>query len=184
MKDYKIQYNKHILDDYIVDGNAIIKVLVEDESSIYNKLDPKKSLLDKSILDYISEESYKIPFKYNITIEFISSNFSDEEKEKITKIMKNYYASKISSFDAVIRTNLIKFFCLILFGTFMIICSFIGDVFFGPIYEEVINVVGWVLLWEGVDIVLFSNNEYKVEKKNYKQLYDAKVVFSDKLELK
>ena len=159
MKKYKIDYNQYLLDDYIVGDTAVIKVLIDDKDSLYNKLDPRKMLLDKSILNYITEEAYKIPYKYNISIELCTSSLADSEKSRVAKIIKNYYAAKVSNCDSVIKINVIKSLCFILLGTLMIIYSFLGYKFFGPVYEEIIMIVGWVLTWEGVDLLLLSNNE-------------------------
>lgn len=184
MKNEKFNHDKHIIDNYISNDKAVIKVLINDNLNFYNEFDPRKISINKNVAEYITEEASNIPFKYNIVVEFSSSYLSENEKAKISKMLKNYYALKICNKDSIIRVNIVKSLCLILLGALMVTYSLIGKKLFGLIYEEVVYVIGWVLLWEGIDILLLSNNEHKVEKKNYQQLYDAQVIFSDKLELK
>ena len=163
---------------------AIIKVLIDKNEGFYNRFDPKKTSIDDNILDYITNEAYNIPFKYKIVIEFYSDDLSEEEKNKINKIIRNYYIMKISNKDSIIKINLIKALFFMLFGVLMVIYSFLGGNFLGGIYQEVISVISWVLLWEGIDILALSNSSEKIEKKNFKQLYYSEIIFSDKLELK
>ena len=66
----------------------------------------------------------------------------------------------------------------------MVVYSFLGKNIFGNVYQEVVCVIGWVLLWEGIDILALFNSSERIERKNFKQLYYSEIIFSDKLELK
>lgn len=182
MKDF--DHNKHLKENFLDNNRAVIKVLVNDNDGFFDSLDPMKSTINKDIADYIIDKAYNIPFKYKVVIEFYSDKLNDGEKDRIRKLVKETLALKILNMESIIRVNVIKSLCLMLLGALMVLYSFVGKDFFGYIYEEVVYVIGWVLLWEGVDILLLSNNENKVKKKNYKQLYDAEILFSDKLDSK
>lgn len=184
MEKYKFDYNKYIADNYIRKDTAVIKVLMNNKEDFYNLYDPRKHTINNSIMEYITEEAENIPFKYNVAIEFYTDELTDEEKVLIKKMIKNYYGLKVTNKNSVIKVSLVKAICLILLGALIVAYSALSNTFFNYIYVEVVYVVGWVLLWEGIEIFLLSNNEDKVQKKNYKQLYNAEVLFSDKFELK
>lgn len=184
MKNSKFNFNKHINDNYISNDKAVIKVLIEDNSYFFDDFDPRKVKINKRVVEYITEEASNIPFKYNIAIEFFSDELSNKEKDKIIKMVKDYYGLKVCNRDSIIRTNIIKSLCLVLLGALMVAYSFFGGNVWGFIYEEVVYVIGWVLLWEGIDIFLLSNSEDKYKRRSYMQLYDANIIFSDKFELK
>jgi len=184
MKKYNFDYNKFILDNYIRKDKAIIKVLMNDKEKFYNQYDPRRHTINNSIMEYITEEAYNIPFKYDITIEFYCDDLTEEEKDLVRKMVRDYYGVKIINKRSVIKISTIKSLCLILLGALMIAYSALNNTFFNYIYLEIVYVIGWVLIWEGTEILLLSNNEDKVEKKNYKQLYNADILFSDTFELK
>lgn len=182
MKKSKFNYNQHIIDHYVSEdrNRVFIKVLVDNLDHFYHCFDPRKISINPDIVEYITSEVDHIPFRYKVTIEFFSDELADEEKDKITTMIKNYYGMKICNVSSIIRTNIVKSICLILLGALMITYAAIGKSFFGFIYEEIVYVIGWVLLWEGIDIFLLSNSEHKVKRRTYKQLYDANIIFSDK----
>lgn len=186
MKNKKNSDFQYIKEKYLSEkkDKAVIKVLVDKKNDFYNKFDPRKFSIDSNIVDYITNEAYNIPFRYKIIIEFCSEQLSEEEKNKIKKMIKDYYAMQIYNEDYIIRTNIIKSLFFILFGVLMVVYSFLGKNIFGNVYQEVVCVIGWVLLWEGIDILALFNSSERIERKNFKQLYYSEIIFSDKLELK
>lgn len=184
MKNIKFNYDKYIKDNYILRNRAVIKVLVNSNEEFYNDHDPRKRTINKSLMDYVSEEAENIPFKYNIDIEFYCDELTDLEKKNITNMIKEYYGLKVYSCKSSIRHGIIKTLMLFIFGAFFLACAMLNQNILNIIYDEVVYVIGWVLLWEATETFLFSNSKDKARKKNYKQLYNAKVLFSDKFELK
>lgn len=183
MKKYKFDYNGYISDNYIRKDKAVIKVLMDNNENFYNKFDPRMHTINSAIMDYITNEAENIPFRYNVAIEFYADQLSENEKNKIKKMIKDYYGLKIINKSSVVNISFVKSLFLILLGALFIAFSSLSNSFY-YIYVEVIYVIGWVLLWEGTEIFLISNNEDKVKMKNYKQLYNAEILFSDKFELK
>ena len=45
------------------------------------------------------------------------------------------------------------------------------------ILDELIVITGWVVLWDMMEGIIFTNNERKIERLNKLQLYDSKVEF-------
>ncbi len=186
MENKKISNIRYIKEKYLSEkkDKAVIKVLIDKKKDFYNKFDPQKISIDYVIVDYITNEAYNIPFKYKIIIEFCCDELSEEEKNKIRKMIRDYYAMQISNEDSIIKANTIKSLFFMLIGILMVIYSFVGKNIFGNVYQEVVCVIGWVLLWEGIDILALFNSSERIERKNLKQLYYSEIIFSDKLELK
>ena len=184
MKNIKFNYDKYIKNNYVLRNKAVIKVLINDKEEFFNIRDPRQLTINKDLIEYITEEAENIPNKYKINIEFYSDDLSDEEKKKIIEMIKSYYGLKIYSCKSSIKQGVLKAIMFSIFGAFFIACSHLNSSLFNFVYNEVIYVIGWVLLWEATDTFLFSNSKDKVRKKNYKQLYNADVLFSDKCEWK
>lgn len=180
----KFDIEKHAIDNYIDNDNAYIKVLLDNNDDIYNLKDPRKKTISSDISSYITNKSREIPFKYKIIIEFFTSNISDAEKENIRKIVKEYYGFMTEEKRRIIKSNRLKSLALIFFGALMLSIALLTSNLIGPLFNEIIYVIGWVLIWEGTETCLLSNSSEKIKCKNYKQLYDAEIIFSDKLEIK
>lgn len=182
MKSIKFNYDKYIKDNYILRNKAVIKVLIDNKDEFYNPRDPRRLTINKELIKYITDEAENIPNKYKINIEFYSDDLSDEEKKKIIDMIKSYYGLKVYSCKSSIKQGVLKALLFSIFGAFFIACSHLNNNLLNFVYDEVIYVIGWVLLWEATDTLLFSNSKDKVRKKNYKQLYNADILFSDKYE--
>lgn len=173
---------KKIIDKYLIENGATIKVLVDNRKDYFNKFDPLENSINTEVVNYITEEANNIPFKYKLLIDFYSDELNEKEKEKIRRLIKEYYGMQIINNESIIRTNSVKALSLLLLGAIIIAYTIIGKELFGAIFMEVVYVMGWVLLWEGTEILLLSNSAEKVKNKNYKQIYNSEIVFSDKLE--
>ena len=184
MKNIDFDYEKNLTDEYKNEEKYVIRVYLKDINEIYDEYDDKKMKLNHKIGNYIYQEVKNIPFKYDVTIELSTDEISKEEREKIKNIIKKYYAFKAKDLNEVLKINKLKAFILLILGASIISLSYFGQKLIGTIYGEFTMVIGWVLSWEGLDILMLSNSEKRVKIKNYKQLYNADIVFSDKLEIK
>ena len=81
------------------DGKAIIPIDLENIDDLYMAHDHKKLVLSDAICDYIEDVASIIPFKYDIVLEFHCKKISEEEQDRIKKIIKNNCGMEIDDID-------------------------------------------------------------------------------------
>ena len=101
IKNRKIKYNeeKYINSNYVVDGKAIIPVLLENTDDLFMKHDFKKIETSDDVCKYIEEIAYMVPMDMDIVIEIHCPKVSDEKQEKMIKALRNNYGMEIDDVD-------------------------------------------------------------------------------------
>jgi len=148
------------------------------EVQIKNKNDIISSYNDKMLCEEFHNyilNNCKLHKISDITLN-INSNLSELELKEVTNLIHNYYqdlsikAKKLDCYDDYLR--LIIFFLGILF----IILSH----FFKMFFSEVLLIIGWVLIWEIIYDIFFSQIRRKRNAKIYEKLATSKIIFKEK----
>lgn len=178
-KNRKIKYNeeKYINSNYVVDGKAIIPVLLENTDDLFMKHDYKKIETSDDVCKYIEEIAYMVPMDMDIVIEIHCPKVSDEKQEKMIKALRNNYGMEIDDVDYDISKINIKSSWFAIIGTFMLVLNILTDKYIGVVLSNFICVVWWVAIWEMVELQLLDRPELKWKRLNYQQLYDANITF-------
>lgn len=178
-KNRKIKYNeeKYINSNYVVDGKAIIPVLLENIDDLFMKHDYKKIETSDDVCKYIEEIAYMVPMDMDIVIEIHCPKVSDEKQEKMIKALRNNYGMEIDDVDYDISKINIKSSWFAIIGTFMLVLNILTDKYIGVVLSNFICVVWWVAIWEMVEFQLLDRPELKWKRLNYQQLYDANITF-------
>lgn len=178
-KNRRIKYNEenYINKNYVVDGKAVIPVLLENIDDLFMKHDYKKKELSDDVCKYIEEIAYMIPMSMDIIIEFHCPKVNNEEKEKIVSAVKNNYGMEID--DADYDISKINFRSLIygIVGILILIINLITEKYIGAVLSNFICVVWWVAIWEMVELQTIEKTNLKWKRLNYQQLYDAEITF-------
>lgn len=179
IKNRKIKYNeeKYINSNYVVDGKAIIPVLLENTDDLFMKHDFKKIETSDDVCKYIEEIAYMVPMDMDIVIEIHCPKVSDEKQEKMIKALRNNYGMEIDDVDYDISKINIKSSWFAIIGTFMLVLNILTDKYIGVVLSNFICVVWWVAIWEMVELQLLDRPELKWKRLNYQQLYDANITF-------
>lgn len=141
------------------------------------KHDYKKLALSDDVCDYIEEIAYIIPLKYEIILEIHCPEISDEEQTRIKKVIKNNYGMEIDDRDYDIHVANKKSCSLFFIGLLFIILSFAFGTKIPSFIAELINIVGWVALWEMCENLMLNNSAKRTERIYKLQLYDSEVKF-------
>ena len=98
------------------------------------------------------------------------------EKIKLINMIRSSYSNDINEntmrFNNLIKRNILLFFC----GLIFIILSVITQKE-SPVIAEIILIVGWVVVWEVVYFVFFSDYPKRMHIKRLRQLIDSKITF-------
>lgn len=177
-KKIKFREKDYVEKNYIrEDGKAVIPIYIKDMESLYMKHDFKKLVMSDDIFNYIEEIASIIPFKYDIVLEFHCKELSIEEQARVKKIIKNNYGMEIDDIDYETRINKYISIVLFLLGLLFLVLAYVVEGGILEIIKEILLIVGWVVLWDLIENIIFTNNKRKIERLNKMQLYDSHVEF-------
>ncbi|MBO5397916.1 MAG: hypothetical protein J6A36_03185 [Clostridia bacterium] len=178
-KNRKIKFSEqdYFEKHYLKDGKAIIPISIEKIDDLYMKHDYLKLDLSDSLCNYIEEMAYIVPIEYDIVLEIHSPELSVEEQNRIRKNFKSNFGMEIDDIDYSIKEANKKATTLFVFGTIFLILSYLLYSHVWDFFYELVNIAGWVALWDMVEILILDNDESRIERLNKLQLYDANVTF-------
>lgn len=160
-------------------NQTILKMHIENDndflSPFSNNKNPIISNETAEFIDNITQN--KLPSQ-SLTLEITGDCVDNKEKQIYPKAIKNYYIEKYLSNQRELKINRMIAFVLAIFGVLVLSLSIFLELNFNlPIWARVIDIVGWVLLWEATDIELLRNRHLKYKKYKYLSLIDMKVIF-------
>ena len=178
-KNRRFKYNEehYINKNYIINGKAIIPVLLENTNDLFMKHDFKKFELSDDVCKYIEEIAYMIPFDYDIIIEIHCKKIDDITKQKMIKAIKNNYGMEIDDIDYDISRVNIKSIIFGIIGLLILIINILTEKHIGAVLSNFICVVWWVAIWEMIELQTMEKPDLKWKRLNYQQLYDANINF-------
>lgn len=138
----------------------------EDAFNTYNQ-----DVLSESLDNYINSVAKMISLN-SVKIN-IDGTFNEEEKNNLISVIHKTYAKKNDYLDYIDKYDHIFRFILFLIGIILIILSYV----FRNIISEVILIAGWVIIWEVIYDVLFTNVKRKRKKYLYEKLSNCKITF-------
>lgn len=145
-----------------------IEINITNENELLNIYN--KNIISETLDNYLITSLEHRSLKENITI-----NITGTKNEFIKNIITNYYKEKylylkkIDSLDNYIRL------VLFLLGVLSIFIS----KQFTNIVSEIFLIAGWVIIWEIIYDVLFSEIKRKRKARIYKTLAKAKIILKD-----
>ncbi|MBQ8299724.1 MAG: hypothetical protein IJX99_07750 [Clostridia bacterium] len=178
-KNRKIRFREadYVEKHYIRDGKAIIPIRLNSISELYMKHDFKDLDLSDEVSAYIEEIAYIIPLKYPIVLELHCPEISEEEQQRIKKVIKNNYGMDIDDRDYDVRVTNQKCIFLFILGTILLLAAFAIEGKLSEFIEEFLYIAGWVAIWEMCENLLLDNAKKRTERLNKLQLYDSEVTF-------
>lgn len=163
-----------------------INLSLRNYEEVYNPFDYsqyKRRDMDEDFLDYVYEESLGIPLKYNIKLNMhLKKEVYDENKTKNLKNgIKNNFAWRLTINLRKLNELYQKCILLLFAGVF-----FLGFTFFFAglvksdnsawnLFIESLSILGWVFLWDLVEILVFDLTKLIKKRKLLKRLVKSKV---------
>lgn len=178
-KNRRIKYNeeRYINKNYVVNGKAVIPVLLENIDDLFMKHDYKKYELSDDVCKYIEEIAYMIPMNIDIVIEIHCEEIDDVTKTKMVKAIKNNYGMDIDDADYDISIVNKKSLMFGLVGSLILMINLITEKYIGAVLSNFICVVWWVAIWEMVELQTIDKTDLRWKRLNLQQLYDADIKF-------
>lgn len=134
-------------------------------------------MMNPEVDKYISMCENSIPSNEEISLDIYTENpTTNEEKRRIRQTVKRHHAERLIAVKQKLKRNL----------TFGLICSIVGllilfaeavlyEVVSSMYIDTVMAVLGWLFLWDGIEIMFYERGELKDEKNRSYRLMNAKV---------
>lgn len=175
----KFEHYKKINNLKINDNEAYISILVKDYNSIISDFSLiEQPVLKNEFIEVIEQRAEIIPLDYPFVLEIHNKNFSAEEKITIRKLIKNRFTFMYINKQAELKRLKQKTIYLLLAG----IITFIISMFVYRIetlvpFFEILNFISWYSIWEGIELVIFEQDDLKEKIIKYKHLSKIRVVY-------
>ncbi len=143
-------------------------VLEEDFYEKYNREKVSRDLISylMEVVDPFEEENVKIIIDNQIENEKCISMIRKQLKEEYDKCLKERSHNN--------KVQLI--YCLL--GILMLALSFY--VTHDSIFKEIFLISGWVLIWDMIEIEMFSDSDNRRKRRILKKLYHSQIVLKEK----
>ncbi len=180
-KKAKFNYAKFVKKYYIEKGEAYISAKVNSIDDIISKYSTKDyEWINPEFASYIEESAYYIPLEESITIEICGGNFSEEEKDMIKRVIKDYFGLKLGDKFLDLDINKHKSFILFLFGIISLgVFAILSNFSIITAVNELLLLLFWFFLWEYADLGWLARGNLRLEQIEAGQLSTAKIVFLD-----
>ncbi len=155
----------------------IIEITLNGKEDYLNKYNEKR--ISKELNDYILEECRGIDIKNDVAIH-INTNFemNEEEKNNLVDMIRENYGLDISDIEELLKKLYIIDAIMIVLGILLLVVWFISLSM--PILSEFILIVGWLLIWEGINNIMYQSVKNAIKIKRRKKLTNCKIVFNNK----
>lgn len=181
------------LERYRVEGKTVvIEMTLEEPYDIYNAKDPSPLRMrdfKKDVEKYITDSLREIPKNKKIRVVFYFDKFLNEQKEQelLYKSYKEFFSTEVKIKRLETKQKFMRGLKFLLTGSlFLFSCIFIShflnknvDSIFKSFFLEGLNVLGWVSLWNPVQIFLYEIWPIIDDRKILERALNAHVEFKD-----
>jgi len=158
------------------EGRSVINLTVYDDS---NFLSPYSSNDEEIISDEVARflENSSSAFDTNDKIHIViaSDEISKAEQKTFANAISNYYHNNALDIQSKIRNTITFSIILLIVGTIIIALNQLLTQF--PFFYELVNIAGWVFIWEAVFEVSVDLSKYQKQKHRYVNLMKAKITY-------
>lgn len=140
---------------------------LEEATSSFNS-----NLLSQELDDYFFQNCFEQKKDFKLVIKGISKQ---EEQLILTNLIHNYYIQKEDILKKQDQRYDRKRLLLFIVGILFLIISY----YLESIMSDILSVATWVVMWESIYDLLFTNLERKSYYRMYKKLATCDIIFED-----
>lgn len=164
--------------DYNADGSVQINVGLKDSDDFFSPYAYKSyELMNPDVIEYIEMCESTIPIKERVSLDiYTETPTTNQEKIRIRKAVKRHHAEQLAIVNQKLKRNLIEGLIFSFIGFIILFVEAVLYAKFENMYlDTILAVVGWLFLWDGLEVMLGDRNELKRQKISCLRLLDAKV---------
>lgn len=164
--------------DYNEDGSVQINVGLKDADDFFSPYSYKTyEMMNPDVIDYIEMCESTIPIKDSISLDiYTETPTTNQEKVRIRKAVKRNQAEQLTIINQKLKHNIIEG---IIFSIIGFIILFVEALLYTKVsnmyLDTILAVVGWLFLWDGVEIMVSERADLKRQKLTCIRLINAKV---------
>lgn len=154
--------------------NHIINIELNKKEDYINKFNNKR--ISQDLNNYILEEVKTVELNNKITIE-IDPKFkmTEEEQKELVSMIKLSYKDDLEELLIYEKKIITKALILVAIGIIILVAYYLlNNVFF---FGEFILIIGWLMIWEAADGLIFSRTENRVKQTRRNQLIHSNIYF-------
>lgn len=154
--------------------NHIINIELNKKEDYINKFNNKR--ISQDLNNYILEEIKTVELNNKITIE-IDPKFkiTEEEQKELVSMIKLSYKDDLEELLIYEKKIITKALILLAIGIIILVAYYLlNNVFF---LGEFILIIGWLMIWEAADGLIFSRTENRVKQTRRNQLIHSNIYF-------
>lgn len=153
-----------------------IDVYLQEKESYINQF--HKERISPELSDYILEECKNLSLKETFEIHIHSKEFNKEEQLHFVDMLRQNYGVDIQELNLIAEKSKLMSLSCILMGIFILFFYILIDIV--PVLSEIVLIIAWVLIWEGVYNLLFDGMKNRIQIKRLKKLTRCKIIFEEK----
>lgn len=134
--------------------------------------------IPNELTNYIFDELTGESLKDKVTLDIYSHyKMTEEEREKYRTMIKKSFVDNKQELEFEIRSSNFNKMILLLIGVLFIFLSYIFNKF-----GEILDIFGWVAIWEVAYAIMFTDVKKNQKIKRYNQIVNAKINFLEQLD--
>lgn len=164
--------------DYNEDGSVQINVGLKDSDDFFSPYAYKTyELMNTDVIEYINMCEATIPVKDAVSLDiYTETPTTNQEKIRIRKAVKRHHAEQLAIVNQKLRRNLVEGLIFSIIGILILFVEAILYVKFENMYlDTILAVVGWLFLWDGLEVMLSERHDLRRKKIRCIRLINAKV---------
>ena len=159
-------------------GRAIIEVGLKEVDEFYSPYSYRSyEFMNPEVSDYINMCEASVPVHEDLAIDiYTETDTTNEDKKRIRRTVKRHHAEQLVVINKKLRKNLIEglIFCILGF-LILFVEAMLYSVFANMYLDTILAVVGWLFLWDGIEIIVSDRSELTRRKLRSLRLLNAKV---------
>lgn len=181
------KYQQQKFDDYkeftnldLRDNDVIISLKADSVYDILSEYSVKDNLgLNPAFIDFLSNQIDYIPIEYDITLNIQTINLTRREKEMIAESIHKYYKLKEINITSELEANKAKSKAFTIVGVIAFVILFTLELLMENevVFSEILSFIASFTVWEGIELILFEQDDIKETHAKYKNMANSKIVF-------
>lgn len=164
--------------DYNKDGSVQINVGLKQADDFFSPFSYLSyEMLNPSVSDYIDSCESQIPLYEELSIDiYTEENTDNEDKRRIRAAVKRHHAEEIVTLEKKLKRKTISGLVWSILGIVVLLAeSIIYSMVVNMYLDTILAVMGWLFLWDGMEILLDDRASLKRKLFRSYRLMNAKV---------
>jgi len=164
--------------DYDKNGRVIIEVGLKNADDFFSPYSYRTyEMMNPEVDKYIKLCESSIPSNEEISLDIYTENpTTNEEKRRIKQTVKRHHAEQLIGVKQKLKSNLTLGLACSIIGLLILFAeAILYDVVSSMYFDTVMAVLGWLFLWDGLEIMFYERSDLKAQKNRSYRLMNAKV---------